>query len=121
MTIDALQFFLLLLYTTNYNPLDRWPEKSPLRFEAAFDKYFFQIREAAQKYQVESRLQSMLEYGLERHLTVDNCLDFYGSFRRVCSRYIASHFKKVVTSESFLMQMKRNPEQVHDMLSCYDP
>lgn len=63
MSHQALQLFLLLLYTRNENDAEEIPQLS-----SVVDKHLKELFEAAMKYNVESRLGSVLLPALRRHL-----------------------------------------------------
>lgn len=69
MSIDVLQLFLLLLYTTNEE--DIRPQR--MHFNDAIGTYFFDIIEAAHKYQVGRRLGCVLRSALLENLKPENC------------------------------------------------
>lgn len=124
MTIDGLQLFLLVLYTTNeYTTIETGAVPMPQLFSGAIDKHFGEFWEAIHKYQVvRRRLRPTLLSALVRNLTPDNCWYFYdcslqvdgqnGGFSTVCHKYILGNFETVITSESLLVEMMRNPERV---------
>lgn len=122
MTIDGLQLFLLVLYTTNeHRPREFMP------FSAAVDKHFVEFWEAAWKYQVVSRLQHVLFFALLRNLTPENCWLYYdqcslqagpgyGAFLSVCHQYIVGNYNEVITAETVLEEMRRNPKRVQSLM-----
>lgn len=124
MTIDGLQLFLLVLYTTNeYTVIGSGTVTMPQLFSAAIDKHFLEFYEAIRKYQVvRRRLRHVLLSALVRNLTPANCWYYYdcslqvdgqhGAFSTVCHKYILGYYNDVITSESLLVEMRRNPERV---------
>lgn len=134
MTIEALRLFLLLLYTTNDLDIERCAEEMPL-FEFAILKHVVQLCRGFNKYQVNiSGIRSTLEYALLRQLRPENCLACYGSLLklesepelsgllRVTKKYIMDNYSQVVHSPKFVEELKRNPEQVYQLIkSAEDP
>ena len=123
MTIDSLQLFLLLLYIKN----SRTKETSELN--AAVDKHFDELYDAAQKFQVVRRLKVVLLAALGRHLTPLNCWDYFDKTKgsllsehgatKVCSSYVIKNFKEVMKSESTILEMNRNPKRVQNCIVYY--
>lgn len=130
MSIDSLRLFLLLLYITN----DRTSAMPELN--SAVDKHFVPFHEAYHKYQVLHRLKPVYEEALGRNLTPENCWEYYryhqsldselekGEFGAVnvsagvsiCSKYMLENYVSVINCDSFLLEMGRNPKQVHKFL-----
>lgn len=112
MSIDALQLFLLLLYTTNEDVVV--PELS-----VAIDKHFKELYVAITDYTVEKRLGFVVLPALARHLTTDNCWHYYNdtieayghqpigvNASEICYDYILGNYAEVIRSESFRMQLE---------------
>lgn len=115
--IESLQLFLVLLHTTN--------EKSRAmpEFNNAVDKHFIALFDAAHKFQVEGILNAVMEAGLLRHLTPENCWEFYHKcldlarvseydFSPACLSYVMKNCKKVMRSETTVLEMRRDPRVV---------
>jgi len=127
-TIDALQLFLLLLYTTN--ECEDASLQRMLHFTIAIDKHFIEFLKAVHKYQVESRLESVLLWALARNLSPENCwslYDFYVMARQrdytsraisVCFNYIVGNYHEVIKSSCFLEAMRCNTKRVHHVMLC---
>lgn len=125
MTIDALQLFLLVLYTVNedgtsQNGMHRY-------FIAAIDKHFIEFHDAVREYQVEGSLQYFLEYALLRNLSPKNCWYLYeyaqlsespisDCLEELCFCYIMWNYLDVIRCTETLEKMKRDPDHLHDLL-----
>ncbi|KAG0581811.1 hypothetical protein M758_3G011700 [Ceratodon purpureus] len=126
MTIEGLQFFLVLLYIIPDNTA------AMQEFDNAVDKHFDELIEACCKYQV-TRLERTLRDALPRNLTPDNCWDYFGKCqviqkyclsdipdyvitwdtpRWICYEYILDNFDKVIKSDGVKVAMRSNPEAV---------
>lgn len=132
MTIEALQLFLLVLYTTNEVTCGTdpcYPSAIPWLFTAGIDKHFDVLFKAILKYQVEMvRLGTLLEAALQRNLTPDNCWGYYAilvegqnrSIFGIVHTYIVSNFHEVLHSAEFLSEMRRYPDRVFSILVQVD-
>jgi len=130
MTIDGLRLFLLVLYTINeYTTVGHGIATVPMAqlFSSAIDKHFGEFWEAVLKYQVlRHKLRDVVLSALVRNLSPDNCWLFYdtslqvdgqnGSLTTSCHKYMLGNYEKVITSESLLVEMGRNPERVQGFL-----
>jgi len=128
MTIDGLQLFLLVLYTTNECDRIQLDDGEPMEelISSAIDNHFAEFFGAVHKYRVENRLKRVLLHALDRNLTPDNCWDYFNGSSQVvssspavhyrCRRYILNNCDDVVQSKSFLKEMRCNPKQVHTIL-----
>jgi len=131
MTIDGLRLFLLVLYTINeYTAAGNGNVSARMAqlFSSAIDKHFGEFWEAIHKYQVLRRkLRHVVLSALVRNLSPDNCWHLYdtslqvdgqnGSLSTACLKYIVGNYEKVITSESLLVEMRRNPERVQGFLT----
>jgi len=117
MVIEILELFLVLLYITNEKT------KAMPEFNEAVDKHFIALFDAAHKFQVEGRLNAVLEDGLLRHLTPENCWEFYHKcedlalisefdFAEACLSYVMNNCEMVMRSATTLLEMQRNPNVV---------
>ena len=126
MTIEGLQFFLVLLYIVPDNTA------AMQEFDNAVDKHFDELIEACCKYQV-TRLDRTLRDALPRNLTPDNCWDYFSKCQAIleyclsdipdyvvtgdtpcwiCHEYILDNFDKLIESDGVKVAMRTNPEAV---------
>lgn len=133
MTIDSLRLFLFLLYITN----DKTCELPEL--DAAVDEHFAEFHEAYHRYQVMDRLRDLYEGVLARNLTHDNCWDYYRYHKSqdsdlsdfgavtasvgvsICTKYMLDKYLSIIHSNSFALEMERDPTSVHKFLKRVVP
>lgn len=134
MTIEALQLFLLVLYTVDVFTIDKYrtPTGTPIGnlsiwlFYAGVAKHFDEFFRALLKYQAfRRRLEYLVVFSLERILTPDNCWEYYDISLQFSEKvismtvweYIVENFQDILQSAEFLPEMKRNPDRVYSILN----
>jgi len=103
MTIDGLQLFLLVLYTTN----EHYGSMQEL-VGAAIDKHFAEFWGAAHKYHVVTRFEDELVCALDRNLIAENCWDYLNGSLQVlskassfCCDYLLDNYDAIMDQRAF--------------------